>query len=162
MRSYFSLRVGENMQKEILINSSEEMIALGEKIGLNSFPNMLITMQGDLGAGKTTMTKGIAKGLGVVGVVNSPTFTIMKIYEGRLTLFHLDVYRIENPIDDFELEEYFEDGGVCVIEWANQVASLLPKERMNIQIFDLGNNQRKVIINSENEQYIKVILEVSK
>ncbi len=150
------------MQKEIIINSSEEMIALGEKIGLNSFPNMLITMQGDLGAGKTTMTKGIAKGLGVIGVVNSPTFTIMKIYQGRLTLFHLDVYRIENPLDDFELEEYFEDGGVCVIEWANQVSSLLPKDRMNIQILDLGNNQRKVIIESNNEQYIKVILEVLK
>lgn len=150
------------MQKEIIINSSEEMIALGEKIGCNSFPNMLITMQGDLGAGKTTMTKGIAKGLGVVGVVNSPTFTIMKIYQGRLTLFHLDVYRIENPLDDFELEEYFEDGGVCVIEWANQVSSLLPKERMNIQILDLGNNQRKVIVESNSEQYIKVILEVLK
>lgn len=150
------------MQKEIIINSSDEMIALGEKIGLNSFPNMLITMQGDLGAGKTTMTKGIAKGLGVIGVVNSPTFTIMKIYQGRLTLFHLDVYRIENPLDDFELEEYFEDGGVCVIEWANQVSSLLPKDRMNIQILDLGNNQRKVIIESNNEQYIKVILEVLK
>lgn len=138
------------------------MIALGEKLGSVAFPNMLITMLGDLGAGKTTMTKGIAKGLGITGVVNSPTFTIMKIYEGRLKLYHLDVYRIDNPLDDFELEEYFEDDGVCVIEWANQINELLPKERLDIEIFDLGNDERKVILKSNSEKYDTVISEVTK
>lgn len=150
------------MIKELIIKSSNEMIALGEKLGSVAFPNMLITMLGDLGAGKTTMTKGIAKGLGITGVVNSPTFTIMKIYEGRLKLYHLDVYRIDNPLDDFELEEYFEDDGVCVIEWANQINELLPKERLDIEIFDLGNDERKVILKSNSEKYDTVISEVTK
>lgn len=153
---------GENMIKDIIIKSPDEMIKLGEKIGTIAFPNMLITMLGDLGAGKTTMTKGIAKGLGISGVVNSPTFTIMKIYDGRLRLYHLDVYRIDNPLNDFELEEYFEDDGVCVIEWANQINELLPNERLDIEILDLGNNERKVIFKSNTKVYDDVILEVTK
>ena len=150
------------MVKEIIIKSPKEMIELGEKLGTVAFPNMLITMLGDLGAGKTTMTKGIAKGLGINGVVNSPTFTIMKIYEGRLKLYHLDVYRIENPLDDFELEEYFEDDGVCVIEWANQINELLPHDRLDIEILDLGNDKRKVILKSSSIIYDNIIFEVPK
>ena len=150
------------MVKEIIIKSPKEMIELGEKLGTVAFPNMLITMLGDLGAGKTTMTKGIAKGLGINGVVNSPTFTIMKIYEGRLKLYHLDVYRIENPLDDFELEEYFEDDGVCVIEWANQINELLPHDRLDIEILDLGNDKRKVILKSSSIIYDNIIFEVTK
>lgn len=150
------------MVKEIIIKSPKEMIELGEKLGTVAFPNMLITMLGDLGAGKTTMTKGIAKGLGINGVVNSPTFTIMKIYEGRLNLYHLDVYRIENPLDDFELEEYFEDDGVCVIEWANQINELLPHDRLDIEILDLGNDKRKVILKSSSIIYDNIISEVTK
>ena len=150
------------MVKEIIIKSPKEMIELGEKLGTVAFPNMLITMLGDLGAGKTTMTKGIAKGLGINGVVNSPTFTIMKIYEGRLNLYHLDVYRIENPLDDFELEEYFEDDGVCVIEWANQISELLPHDRLDIEILDLGNDKRKVILKSSSIIYDNIISEVTK
>lgn len=150
------------MVKEIIIKSPEEMIELGEKLGTVAFPNMLITMLGDLGAGKTTMTKGIAKGLGINGVVNSPTFTIMKIYEGRLKLYHLDVYRIDNPLDDFELEEYFEDDGVCVIEWANQISELLPQDRLDIEILDLGNDERKVILKSSSAIYDNIIFEVTK
>ena len=150
------------MVKEIIIKSPKEMIELGEKLGTVAFPNMLITMLGDLGAGKTTMTKGIAKGLGINGVVISPTFTIMKIYEGRLKLYHLDVYRIENPLDDFELEEYFEDDGVCVIEWANQINELLPHDRLDIEILDLGNDKRKVILKSSSIIYDNIIFEVPK
>ena len=150
------------MVKEIIIKSPKEMIELGEKLGTVAFPNMLITMLGDLGAGKTTMTKGIAKGLGINGVVNSPTFTIMKIYEGRLKLYHLDVYRIENPLDDFELQEYLEDDGVCVIEWANQINELLPHDRLDIEILDLGNDKRKVILKSSSIIYDNIISEVTK
>ena len=148
------------MKKELIINNRDEMIALGKRIGEHAFPNLLITMEGDLGAGKTTMTKGIAKGLGVEGIVNSPTFTIMKQYEGRLTLYHLDVYRIDNPENDFELEEYFEDGGVCVIEWANQITSLLPDEFLKITILDLGDDKRKLTLEANSKEYEKLILEV--
>ena len=145
--------------KVIKMNNVDEIIKIGKKIGLKAFPNMLITMNGDLGAGKTTMTKGIAKGLGITKVVNSPTFTIMKIYEGRLTLYHLDVYRITNPDLDFELEEYFEDDGVCVIEWANQIEKLLPSSYMNINIKDLGDNKRELEFEviGNNKEYKKIV-----
>ena len=86
---------------KINIKTEEEMIKLGSAIGSLSYPNMIITMNGDLGAGKTTMTKGIGKSLGIKRVINSPTFTIMKVYEGNLNLYHLDVYRIENENTDF-------------------------------------------------------------
>ena len=145
--------------KRIYINNVDEIIKLGEKIGKLAFPNMLITMNGDLGAGKTTMTKGIAKGLGIEKVVNSPTFTIMKIYEGRLNLYHLDVYRITDPESDFELEEYFEADGVCVIEWANQIEELLPSSYMNINITDLGDNKRELELSviGEDTNYESII-----
>lgn len=150
------------MKKRLIIHNKDEIIALGERIGKLAFPNMMITMEGDLGAGKTTMTKGIAKGLGINEIVNSPTFTIMKTYQGRLKLFHLDVYRIENAISDFELEEYFEDNGVCVIEWANQIKELLPDELLEISIFDLGDDKRQLELSSNCLKYIDIIIEVTK
>ena len=150
------------MEKTLIINNSEEMIALGQKIGAIAFPNMVITMEGDLGAGKTTMTKGIALGLGITNIVNSPTFTIMKTYQGRLNLFHLDVYRINDPYSDFELEEYFESNGLCVIEWASQITPILPDELLEIDIRDLGDNKRQVTLKSNISKYIDVILEVTK
>lgn len=150
------------MKKSLIIKNSEQMIDLGEKIGRLAIPNMVITMEGDLGAGKTTMTKGIAKGLGIDAIINSPTFTIMKTYKGKLDLYHLDVYRIENAYADFELEEYFDLGGVCVIEWANQVKELLPGELFEIEIKDLGDDQREVLLSSNYEKYQDIILEVIK
>ncbi len=150
------------MKKSIIINNSQEMIELGERLGKLAFPNMVITMEGDLGAGKTTMTKGIALGLDIKNIVNSPTFTIMKTYNGRLDLYHLDVYRINDPYSDFELEEYFEYGGVCVIEWASQITPILPDELLQIDIRDLGDNKRQVEFSSDIQKYIDVILEVTK
>lgn len=150
------------MEKKIIINDVEEMKQLGEKIGKLAFPNMVITMEGDLGAGKTTMTKGIALGLGIKQIVNSPTFTIMKTYEGRLNLYHLDVYRINDPYSDFELEEYFENDGVCVIEWAKQISPILPNEFLQIEIIDLGDNKRQLTLLSNSEKYDEVIKEVLK
>lgn len=150
------------MEKSIIINNFNEMIELGKKIGRLAFPNMVITMEGDLGAGKTTMTKGIALGLDISTIVNSPTFTILKTYQGKFNLFHLDVYRIIDPYSDFELEEYFESNGVCVIEWASQITPLLPDELLQIDIRDLGDNVRQVTLKSDVEKYINVILEVTK
>lgn len=127
------------------------MIRIGTYIGLSAYPNLLITLNGDLGAGKTTLTKGIAKGLEIEEIINSPTFTIMKIHEGRLTLYHMDVYRITDALTDFELEEYFEDEGVCVVEWAENVDCLLPDDRLNITIKDLGDDKREFIMETNNE-----------
>ena len=108
------------------------------------------------------MTKGIALGLDIKNIVNSPTFTIMKTYNGRVDLYHLDVYRINDPYSDFELEEYFEYGGVCVIEWASQITPILPDELLQIDIRDLGDDKRQVEFSSDIQKYIDIILEVTK
>ena len=138
--------VGKKYDFELFINSKDEMIELGKMVGEASYPNLLITLNGDLGAGKTTFTKGIALGLDIKSIVSSPTFTIMKIYEGRLTLYHMGVYRINNPFSDFELEEYFELDGVCVIEWAENIKELLPDEYLSLFIEDLGDDKRRILI----------------
>lgn len=146
------------MEKIIEITTPIDMIALGEKIGMNLKENMIILMEGDLGAGKTTMTKGIAKSLGIERVVNSPTFTIMKIYEGgRLPLYHMDVYRLDNNSGDEYLEEYFENGGVTIIEWAHRISDILPKEFLLINIDYLESGNRLVTLKSNSALYDKIL-----
>lgn len=127
-----------------IIKTEEEMINLGQKIGALVYPNMVITMNGNLGAGKTTITKGIGKAMGIKRVINSPTFTIMKIYEGSLNLYHLDVYRIENSESDFELEEYFYMGGVSVIEWSNNIKDLIPEDAINLE-FEIQDDSSRIV-----------------
>lgn len=127
-----------------IIKTEEEMINLGQKIGALVYPNMVITMNGNLGAGKTTITKGIGKAMGIKRVINSPTFTIMKIYEGSLNLYHLDVYRIESSESDFELEEYFYMGGVSVIEWSNNIKDLIPEDAINLE-FEIQDDSYRVV-----------------
>lgn len=129
-----------------IIKTEEEMINLGQKIGALVYPNMVITMNGNLGAGKTTITKGIGKAMGIKRVINSPTFTIMKIYEGTLNLYHLDVYRIENSESDFELEEYFYMGGVSVIEWGNNIKELIPEDAISLEFEIMEDASRLVTI----------------
>ena len=145
------------MQYTKNIKSAEEMIHFGEKIGLLLQANDLITLEGDLGAGKTTLTKGIAKGLGVLSIVNSPTFTIMKIHQGRLTLYHLDVYRLQEAAGDFELEEYFEQDGVCVIEWASHIETILPAGRLAIKIEIQDDESRKLELEATDSHYQKLV-----
>lgn len=145
------------MEKELLIKTESEMIDLGYKIGSKAFKGMVITLVGDLGAGKTTMTKGIGKALNITRVINSPTFTIMKIYEGDYTLYHMDVYRIDNNSGDDYLEEYFYQDGVSVIEWADNISDILPKNRLDISIEIDQDFNRKVTLKSNSEEYIKII-----
>ncbi|MCR5231617.1 MAG: tRNA (adenosine(37)-N6)-threonylcarbamoyltransferase complex ATPase subunit type 1 TsaE [Acholeplasmatales bacterium] len=128
-------------------NSPEETIELGKKIGslLNASDVVLLT--GDLSAGKTTITKGIGIALGVKKIINSPTFTIVKSYKGeKCPLYHLDLYRLDGVNNDFDLEEYMEAEGVCVIEWPFQVEEILPKEYLMIELnrLDFTNREIKV------------------
>lgn len=148
------------MKYTLSIDSSEKMISFGERIGRELEENMVILMEGDLGAGKTTLTKGIAKALGVERVVNSPTFTILKIYDGRLKLYHMDVYRLSNDSGDEYLEEYFEAGGVTIIEWAHQVSNILPKEYLLITIEYLNDGGRSLTIEANSEKYERLLLKV--
>ena len=121
--------------REIRIRNEEETKAFGIKLAESLKPGSVIALIGDLGTGKTTLTKYIAEGLGIKEMITSPTFTIVSEYHsGRLPLYHFDVYRLKDGEDLFETgaEEYFYAGGVCIIEWADQVAEILPDDTMCI------------------------------
>ena len=144
------------------MNNADEMIRFGEKLGKELKPNMLITLEGDLGAGKTTMTKGIALGLNIKDIVNSPTFTIMKIYNGDLTLYHMDVYRLDNNSGDEYLEEYFYMDGVSVVEWAGNLSDIIPDERLEINIYNIDQNTRELVLTPKGNKYIELVERVFK
>ena len=132
------------MSNKIIVDSLKQTLAIAEAIGKELQPGMILTLEGDLGAGKTTFTKGVAKGLDIKRNVNSPTFTIIKEYAGRLPLYHMDVYRLENSYQDMGLEEYFYGEGVCVIEWASMITDILPKERLDVKIYRKSEMSREI------------------
>jgi len=131
-------------------NSAEETLKIGESLAKKLKRGDCVAMTGDLGAGKTVLTKGIAKGLGVKNAqyVNSPTFVIIKQYKGKIPLYHFDLYRLDHPgaLDSENFEEYFYGQGVTVIEWAQRVAGLLPKRRWEVMLKVAGENKRRISI----------------
>ncbi len=133
-------------------NGEQETFALGEKIGREAKPGDIYALLGDLGVGKTVFTKGFAKGLGIEEHVNSPTFTIVQIYdEGRLPLYHFDVYRIGDPeeMDEIGYEDCFFGSGVCLVEWANLIEELMPPQTKWIEIkkdLEKGFEYREITI----------------
>ena len=145
------------MEKVIKVNNLEETIALGNRLGLLLQPNMLLTLSGDLGAGKTTFTKGIGQGLGITKVINSPTFTILKQYQGRLNLSHFDAYRLEGQDDDLGFEEIFDSDDVCAVEWANFIEDILPVDRLTIEIKKIDENIREFVFKTNSEKYAQVV-----
>ncbi len=130
----------------------QDTFALGEKIGKEARPGDVFALLGDLGVGKTVFTKGFAKGLGIQEHVNSPTFTILQVYdEGRLPLYHFDVYRIGDPeeMDEIGYEDYFFGNGVCLVEWANLMEELMPAQTKWIEIkkdLEKGFEYREITI----------------
>ena len=118
-------------------NSAKDTFAFGQKLGREAVPGEIICLDGDLGVGKTVFTQGFAAGLGIDDYVNSPTFNIVKEYEGgRLPLYHFDVYRIGDPseMEEIGYEDYFYGQGVSIIEWPGQIEELLPKEARWVRI----------------------------
>ena len=115
----------------------EETFALGQKIGRAATPGQVYTLTGDLGVGKTVFTQGVASGLGITEPVNSPTFTIVQVYEeGRLPFYHFDVYRIGDieEMEEIGYDDYFFGEGICLIEWAELIKEILPENRISITI----------------------------
>ena len=141
------------------IKNEEEMVALGRQLGQWLDAGDLVLLEGDLGAGKTTLTKGIGQGLGVTKVINSPTFTILKVYQGRVPLYHMDVYRLEGMHQELGFEEYYDGDGVCVVEWATFVAEELPLQRLEITITH-ETNGRLVQMTAKGEHYEEIIEKV--
>ena len=145
----------------MIINSknNKETIEIGYKLGQLVKPNMIFCMSGDLGAGKTTMTKGIAKGLNIDDIITSPTFTIMKSYNGRLPLYHLDCYRLEGLNQDLGFEEYLEDNGLAVIEWSQNIKNLI-NECLYINIEYIDDNNRIISLVANGKQYEELLKEL--
>ncbi|MFC0562153.1 tRNA (adenosine(37)-N6)-threonylcarbamoyltransferase complex ATPase subunit type 1 TsaE [Halalkalibacter alkalisediminis] len=145
----------------LITESPEATMELAEKLGEIVKPGDVITLEGDLGAGKTSFTKGLAKGLGVKRVVKSPTFTIIKEYNGRIPLYHMDVYRMEDDTEDLGLEEYFYGEGVSVIEWPSMILAQLPEDRMIISLLHMGETSRKITIYSTGARSSELVKELS-
>lgn len=139
-------------------NSPEETFRLGERLGRQARAGQIYTLRGDLGVGKTVFTQGIARGLGITEAVSSPTFTIVQEYrEGRLPLYHFDVYRIGDleEMEEIGYEDYFYGDGVCLVEWANLIEELIPEHAVSVVIekdLEKGLDYRRIIIEGMGEE----------
>jgi tRNA threonylcarbamoyladenosine biosynthesis protein TsaE len=147
--------------------SPEETRALGERLGKLLIPGDLLALSGELGAGKTVLVQGIARGMGISAVITSPTYLLIREYPGPLPLYHLDAYRLEGPgeLEELGYEEYFFGPGVAVIEWAKRVESLLPPEHLKIDIYyDLGGaeRERQICFAAGGKRYRELLEELKK
>lgn len=146
--------------RKFISKSAEETIDLGEYLAKLFQEGDIICFFGDLGSGKTTFIKGIAKGLKIGHAkVNSPTFVLMNIYHGRLPLFHFDLYRLDDieGINSIGYEEFLYDGGVSVIEWADKLGALLPDEYLKIDLKHKKINERVIQLSARGSRYQKMI-----
>ena len=141
------------MEYKITTHNEMETIELAQNFESEKFPNMIICLNGELGSGKTMFTKGIANALGINEVITSPTFTIIKEYDGELPLYHMDVYRLDGNVEGIGLEEYYTKGGVVVIEWADTIKEYLPKERLDIKFVVVDENKRVLVLTPYGKQY---------
>lgn len=144
-----------NNTYKITTRSDEETIEVAQNLESEKFPNMVICLNGDLGSGKTVFTKGFASAMAIEDVT-SPTFNIIKEYVGELPLYHIDVYRTNGKIDNLGIEEYFDKGGVTIIEWAEMIEDVLPEERLDITFKITGENSRVMLITPHGEKYLRV------
>ena len=137
--------------------SSEMTFELGKKIGMQVKPGDIICLNGDLGVGKTVFTQGVAEGLGITEPICSPTFTLIQEYhDGRIPLYHFDVYRISGPwdMDDLGYEEYFFGNGVCLVEWGCLIQELFTKDTIHVTIekdLEKGFDYRKITVSKDFE-----------
>ncbi|WP_046213095.1 tRNA (adenosine(37)-N6)-threonylcarbamoyltransferase complex ATPase subunit type 1 TsaE [Paenibacillus wulumuqiensis] len=132
----------------------EETEQLAAFLAQRAMPGTMITLDGDLGAGKTHFSKAFARHLGVPGMVNSPTFTIIKEYQGRMPFYHMDVYRIsEAEAADLGLDEYFFGEGATLVEWSSRIEDLLPEDRLALQITVNEDDSRTIACTGYGEPY---------
>lgn len=141
------------MEKIIVTNSNVETMNIGLRLSEVLLPGSVLLLTGDLGAGKTTLVRGLAKGLGIKEVVQSPTFNIMKVYlKAEKPLIHIDAYRLADINDDIGLDEYIGyESGITVIEWPDYIKNLIPDNAIGISIKHKGNDVREITINSEED-----------
>lgn len=143
---------------EFIVNDENATMKLGEKLGSILNPGDIVCLDGDLGTGKTHFTKGIAKGLLIKDYITSPTFNIVNEYNGRLKLYHFDVYRVNDPDEIYAIgfDEYIFSNAVSIIEWSTYITELIPQEHISITIEKLpeqGDNYRKIVLNYCGDRY---------
>ena len=144
-------------------NNSIETLALGEALGARLRPGDVVALFGDLGSGKTTLTKGIATGMGLPDDIHSPTFTLIHEHIGAVPLYHVDLYRLvsENEVEGIGVEEYIHGGGVTVIEWADRMRPMLPPERLDIDIKMTGDDTREFTCETQSPRLWAIIKELT-
>ena len=140
---------------EIVTNSAEETLDVGRALGAVAQPGDVFLLVGELGAGKTTLTQGVLWGLGGDEYARSPTFVMVSQYEGRLTLHHIDLFRLGSPQEayDLGLDEYLYGDGLCVVEWADRAPGQLPEDHLSIRMERLGETKRRLSLLSEDAGY---------
>lgn len=141
------------MEYKITSRSEIDTIELAQNIESEKFPNMVICLDGELGSGKTIFTKGFADAMGIDENITSPTFTIIKEYDGELPLYHMDVYRLDGETDGVGIEDYFLKNGVVIIEWASMIKDILPEEYLSIKFKLIDENKRTIIITPHGTKY---------
>lgn len=147
-------------QFQFVSRSTEETMGIAERLGQEAEAGDLFALDGDLGAGKTHFSKGLAKGLGVEAMVNSPTFTILKVYNGRLPFYHIDAYRLdENEEEELGLDEYMDDDGVTAVEWAGNLQTQLPSRRVMITFKRTAEQERELIVCTDNARFEQIFKE---
>ncbi|MFO8069365.1 MAG: tRNA (adenosine(37)-N6)-threonylcarbamoyltransferase complex ATPase subunit type 1 TsaE [Alkalibacterium sp.] len=145
---------------KIITKSEQETKMIAKKLAALLEPSMTVLLEGQLGAGKTTFTKGVAEGLGIARIIKSPTYTLIKEYtDGDLPLYHMDLYRLEEAEDeDLGLEEYFFGEGITIVEWGSFMKEDLPEEHLLIQINVLNDSeQRELIFEAHGKKYIEIV-----
>ncbi len=148
------------MEVKLRLNSIIDTETLAKIIAEKAFKGMIVGLTGDLGSGKTTFTKFFSQAIGVKDNLNSPTFTILKIYEGNFALYHMDVYRLEEVGYDFELDDFIYGDGISVIEWYQYIKEMLPKNILSIDFKVIDEYARDVIIKGE-EEYEEIVKAIS-
>ena len=138
---------------EIISNTPDDTLEIARQLGKMLEPADVLLLEGDLGAGKTTFTKGLATGLDIKRNVNSPTFTIIKEYQGRIPLYHMDVYRLEDSFEDLGFEEYFYGDGVTVVEWAKFIEDQLPQSHLDVHIYHEDHERRRIVFKPIGKRY---------
>lgn len=141
---------------KLTTQSPNQTMGLGQALAGLVKPGDIICLFGDLGSGKTTMVKGMAKGLRILDKkVNSPTFVLLNIYRGRLPLYHFDFYRLENTAEILQIgiDEFLYDDGVSVIEWAERLQTLLPEEYLEVRLAHAGEKQRQIQLRAHGQRY---------
>ena len=142
---------------EIRSYSSEESQDIASHLAVLLKPGDVVTLEGELGSGKTTFTKGIARGLNITRMITSPTLTIVKEYEGTIPLYHMDAYRLEHSEEDIGFSEYFNGVGLSVVEWATFIEDYLPKERLNVKINYIDEKTRNIQFEPNGNHYVDVV-----